>query len=97
MSLTVALREYIAACFTPLWVTSHEHEDALSEIAQLCRDHDWRLATWYLQQGLRITGQHETESDTGRSKNWQRCGIAKPNRCVRSPGRVQSNGGTSPE
>ena len=64
MSLSNALREHIAACFTGLWVQSYEHEDALSEIAQLCREHDWRLATWDLQQGLRITGQNETESDS---------------------------------
>jgi len=46
MTLSNTLREYIAACFTGLWIQSHEHEDALAEVAQLCRDENWRLATW---------------------------------------------------
>ena len=32
MSLSDDLRDYVAACFTGLWVQSHEHEDALAEI-----------------------------------------------------------------
>ncbi|MGE0756065.1 MAG: AAA family ATPase, partial [Pirellulaceae bacterium] len=57
MSLSAQLREYIAACFTGLWIQSHEHEDALSEFTQLCRDEAWRLAVWDLDQGLRLSGQ----------------------------------------
>ena len=38
MSLNERLVEYVQACFTGLWIQSHEHEDALSEIAQMCRD-----------------------------------------------------------
>src|SRR4051812_13028769 len=38
MSLQDKLREYVAAAFTGLWIQSYEHEDALREIAQLCRD-----------------------------------------------------------
>ena len=33
MSLTKRLTEYVSACFTGLWVQSHEHEDALTEMA----------------------------------------------------------------
>ncbi len=50
MSLSKSLREYIAACFTRLWIQSHEHEHTLSEIAHLCRDEDRRLATWDIAQ-----------------------------------------------
>jgi len=57
MTLSQRLREYIAACFTGLWVESHEHEDALTEISQLCRQENWRLATWSIDQGLKIAGQ----------------------------------------
>lgn len=57
MQLTDRLREYISACFTGLWVQSHEHEDALTEIARLCRDEGWRLAHWDIEQGLQIAGQ----------------------------------------
>jgi len=35
MSLSRQLTEYISACFTGLWLQSHEHEDALAETAQL--------------------------------------------------------------
>lgn len=35
MQLASRLAEYISACFTGLWVQSHEHEDALTEIAQI--------------------------------------------------------------
>ena len=38
MSLTQRLQEYISACFTGLWIESHEHDDALREIGQLCRE-----------------------------------------------------------
>jgi hypothetical protein len=66
MQLTQRLSEYISACFTGLWVASHEHDDALSEIAQLCRDQNWRLAVWDIASGLQIPGQNapaDTSSD----------------------------------
>ena len=54
MSLRQQLTEYIAACFTGIYIESHSHDDALAEIAQLCRDENWRLATWDVAQGLQI-------------------------------------------
>ena len=45
MLLAQQLSEKVDACFTGLGVQSHEQEDALAEIAQLCRDENWRLAT----------------------------------------------------
>ena len=65
MLLSQQLAEYISACFTGLWIQSHEHEDALAEIAQLCRDEDWRLATWDVSQGLQIAGHSEEADSTG--------------------------------
>lgn len=65
MLLSATLREYIAACFTGLWIQSHEHEDALAEIVQLCRNEDWRLATWDVSQGLQIAGQTGEADSTG--------------------------------
>jgi hypothetical protein len=62
MSLTERLAEYVRACFTGLWVASHEHQDALVAIAQLCRQEDWQFATWDIEQGLRVPG---VESDSG--------------------------------
>lgn len=65
MNLKTRLTEYVQACFTGLWIESHEHTDALTEIAQLCRDEDWNLATWNIDAGLSIPGQ--ADSDLGGS------------------------------
>jgi hypothetical protein len=60
------LAEYVSACFTGLWVQSHEHDDALREIVQTCREHQWRLATWDIEQGLQIPGS-DMPAETGGS------------------------------
>ena len=57
MKLTNRLSEYVRACFTGIWIESHEHQDALTEIAQLCRDEQWSLATWDIESGLSVSGQ----------------------------------------
>ena len=62
MTLSKQLAEYISACFTGLWIESHEHDDALREIAQLCREQNWRLASWDIEQGLQIPGQNNGQS-----------------------------------
>ncbi|MGA2620120.1 MAG: AAA family ATPase [Thermoguttaceae bacterium] len=68
MQLAQRLAEYISACFTGLWIESHEHEDALREIAQLCREQNWRLATWDIEQGLQLPGQNNGQpADAGGS------------------------------
>lgn len=63
MTLMSQLSEYIQACFTGIWINSHEHEDALVEIAQLCRQEDWRLAVWDIDRGLSTPGS-DTDADT---------------------------------
>jgi hypothetical protein len=60
MSLSIPVREYISACFTGLWVQSHEHSDALAEIAQMCRKENWQLAVWDVSSGLQLPGQANT-------------------------------------
>ena len=57
MSLSDRLVEYVRACFTGLYVQSFEHDDALLEIAQLCRREDWQLAAWDVDRGLQIGDQ----------------------------------------
>ena len=57
MTLAERLSEYISACFTGLWLQSHEHEDAIAEIAELCRKENWHMAVWDVEQGLQIPGQ----------------------------------------
>lgn len=62
MTLAERLSEYIRAAFTGLWIESHEHVDALSEIAGLCRDENWRMSVWDVDGGLQIAGQPSGES-----------------------------------
>jgi hypothetical protein len=56
MTLSERLSEYVRACFTGLWIESHEHADALAEISLLCSQQSWRLATWDIEQGLSVPG-----------------------------------------
>ncbi|MCE9607059.1 MAG: hypothetical protein K8U03_19410 [Planctomycetia bacterium] len=62
MPLAQSLTEYIRACFTGIWIESHEHQDALAEIAGLCRRESWRLATWDIDRGLDVGGNEPTNS-----------------------------------
>lgn len=57
MQLTSRLSELIRGGFSGLWIQSHEHEDAIAEIAELCRRESWRLATWDIAAGLSRPGQ----------------------------------------
>ena len=43
---------------------STRSKDALAEIAQLCRAESWRLASWNIEEGLKLLGQ-ESSVDTG--------------------------------
>ncbi|WP_337174681.1 AAA family ATPase [Paludisphaera sp.] len=56
MTLVERLEQYVRACFTGLWVQSSEHQDALAEIAALCRARGWPLAAWDVNGGLRALG-----------------------------------------
>jgi len=62
LNLRNRLTEYVRACFTGIWIESHEHQDALTEIAQLCRDEQWQIATWDIEAGLSIPGQAEADA-----------------------------------
>ncbi|MGA2502189.1 MAG: AAA family ATPase, partial [Tepidisphaeraceae bacterium] len=57
MSLSKRLGEYITAAFTGIWVQSHEHPDALVEIARMCKEKNWSLAVWDVDRGLQAGGQ----------------------------------------
>ena len=52
LTLAASLREYIAAAFPGIWVESHEHQEAIREIAALCKEQQWSLATWDIDKGL---------------------------------------------
>src|SRR3954470_14943745 len=57
MTLSERLSEYVRAAFSGIWVQSHEHDDAVAEVAQLCRQNGWTLATWDIDRGLGLNGQ----------------------------------------
>ena len=59
MTLTERLSELVRAAFTGIWIQSFEHDDALMEIARLCRQKSWSLATWDVDRGLSLAGQSE--------------------------------------
>src|SRR4051794_22440292 len=59
MRLAERLEEFVRATFTGLWVLSAEHDDALAEIARLCRQQGWALATWDIDRGLAVAGRAE--------------------------------------
>ena len=46
------LQELISACFTGIWIETHEHHEAISEIQQLCQEEGWQMATWDIDRGL---------------------------------------------
>jgi hypothetical protein len=54
MPFTTALSEYIRAAFSGLYVLTFEPEEALREIADLCREEAWSLATWDIDRGLAL-------------------------------------------
>ena len=41
MTLSERLSEYVRAAFSGIWVQSHENDEAVAEIAGLCRENDW--------------------------------------------------------
>tara|TARA_R110002049_G_scaffold4601_5_gene32449 strand:+ start:636918 stop:638417 length:1500 start_codon:yes stop_codon:yes gene_type:complete len=65
MKLSDRLIELVKACFTGVWIESDEHEDAIQEISQMCRENRWRLASWDIDAGLRVPGDENLEVDHG--------------------------------
>lgn len=51
-SLTHTLTNYVAACCSGLWVETFEPDEAICEITALCREREWKLAVWDIDQGL---------------------------------------------
>ena len=85
MTLTDRLSEMVRACFTGLWIESHEHDDALVEITRLCGAEHWSLAVWDIEQGLRLPGQ------PGPAES----GTADPLAAIRSISALASSDGTA--
>lgn len=56
-TLKQSLREYVAGCFTGIWVETHEPQEAIADIEMLSRDEEWQFGRWDIDRGLRIGGQ----------------------------------------
>lgn len=56
MTLSQRVAELVRAAFPGLWVVSHEHDDAVAELQELCRAQTWSLAEWDLERGLTVHG-----------------------------------------
>ncbi|WP_152053745.1 hypothetical protein [Tautonia marina] len=56
MTLSERVAELVRAAFPGLWIVSHEHDDAVAELQELCRDRIWCLAEWDLERGLVVHG-----------------------------------------
>ena len=46
------LHELISACFTGIWIETHEQHEAIAEIQRLCREQEWQLAVWDVDRGF---------------------------------------------
>ncbi len=64
MTLRETLGEHVRACFTGLWVQSHEHDDALADIARLCHDEQYRLLVWDCDRGLAVGAGQSGDATT---------------------------------
>src|SRR5258706_1092504 len=62
MTLSERLQELVRAAFSGIYIQSFEHDDAVMEIARLCRQEGWNLATWDIDRGLAMAGQNETST-----------------------------------
>jgi hypothetical protein len=51
-TLTTHLRELVQACFSGIWITTHEPTEAIRDLTTLCRAESWRLGTWDCDRGM---------------------------------------------
>lgn len=56
------LREYVDACFTGIWIQTHEPEEALAEIRRIAQESEptpWNVLAWDAASGLEGDGNGE--------------------------------------
>ena len=54
VTLASNVTELVQACFTGIWIETHEPEEAQRELTQLARRESWRLAIWDCDSGLKF-------------------------------------------
>lgn len=55
MSFQSTLSEYVRAAFSGIYIQTCEPDYALTNIADLCREQNWRMATWDIDAGLSLS------------------------------------------
>ncbi len=65
MTLQQRVSELVRACFAGIWIESHEHNDAVAELAAMCREEQWQLVTWDIERGLRGPSGSPSQQDAG--------------------------------
>ena len=88
MTLAERLSELVRAAFSGIYVRSFEHDDAVAEIAGLCRAQGWALATWDVDRGLALAG-HAADAPGGLP------GAADPLAAIRALGALATPDGTA--
>jgi len=63
MTLSQRLEELVRAGFSGIWVQSHEHDDAVREIADLARRLRWSLMSWDIDRGMGVDVRGTDEQD----------------------------------
>ena len=53
-TLSTRLHELISACFTGVWIQTHEPHEAAREITDMCRAENWRLGIWNCDSGVQF-------------------------------------------
>ncbi len=87
MTLAERLSEHVRAAFSGIYVRSHEHDDAIAEVARLCRDQGWSLATWDIDRGLALAGRPDAPGPAS--------GAADPLAAIRSLAAMATPEGTA--
>lgn len=64
MTLSNRMSELVQACFSGIWIQSHEHQDAILELTRLSNEQNWHLALWNINQGLSLPGDVSVEEGT---------------------------------
>ena len=68
MTLAERLSEYVRAASAASGSSRFEHDDAIAEIARLCRQQGWTLATWDIDRGLSLAGGRRRPDDVRRRR-----------------------------
>ncbi|TWT59761.1 hypothetical protein [Rubinisphaera italica] len=63
MSLTEQLTETVRSGFAGIWIQTCEPDEALMEMARLCHEQEWQLATWDIDQGFHLAGDNGQNID----------------------------------